>query len=134
MELYTKVEIQGEIKKIYDLKHGNKASYISGAISTYDIGTKGKYNFFNLYFIGFDKVAEDIDELRLEEGDIVLLRGSLKENNYNNKKTIQLIVSSVLGVDNTTNHIEKRKQENIETNTNKNPYKVNDEFEDDPFG
>jgi single-stranded DNA-binding protein len=93
MNLYTKLEIKGEIKNVYPI--GRKStSYKNGMIYTYQQGTEKRFNFFNLFFIGFGDIAEKLEEAHLKEGDIVIMNGSLKENSYKDKKTIQLIVAS----------------------------------------
>ena len=93
MNLYTKLEIKGEIKNLYAIGR-KKTPFKSGVIYTYRQGDDKKFDFFNLFFISFGDVAEKLEEANLHEGSIVTMNGSLKENSYNGKKTMQLIIAS----------------------------------------
>lgn len=93
MKHYNKLEIACDIKDISDLKVG-KTEYIFGRLNSYDEKDGKKYNFLNMKFVAFGKPAIDLSEAGLREGSQVVMKGSIQEQSYQDRKYIQLIVSS----------------------------------------
>ncbi len=93
--LYNKVELKGIITYISELKKGKKVPYINGFIQTYSQDGEKKFNFMSIAFIAYNELATKIDSLELQKNSVVIFHGSLQDNNYNDTKTTQLIISSV---------------------------------------
>lgn len=94
--LFTKIEFKGELSYVGELKKTKKGnSLINGIIKKYDENDDGKQSYYlSMPFIIFGEHAETMNNL--QKGDIVLLHGSLQENNYKDNKQIQILVSSVV--------------------------------------
>lgn len=94
MGLFNKVEIKGQILNISELRAGGKTSFLYGIIKSYNEDRGRKTGYVSLRFVAFDKVADDLNALELKKGEVVLLRGSLKDNYYQEKNETQFVVSS----------------------------------------
>ena len=94
--LFNKIEFKGELSYVGELKRTAKGKqFINGIIKSYAESGEGKKSYYlSMPFIAFDKNAETIGNLQKE--DIVLLHGSLQENNYKDNKQIQILVASAV--------------------------------------
>ncbi|MCK9577570.1 MAG: hypothetical protein M0R51_16820 [Clostridia bacterium] len=93
--VFNKVEIQGVIKHINELKTSKKGTtYLSGLIQSFNEKDGKKSFYMSIGFSAFGDKAEELGALNLQKEECVLLRGSLQENEYKGQKQLQLMVSS----------------------------------------
>ena len=126
MKLYNKMEIACEMYEMGDLRQG-KTSYLFGKVSSYDVKEDKKYNFLNLKTAAFGKIAEDMADLFLKEGDFITLKGSIQQQSYKDIKYFQLIISSFQA--DTSPKLPKQSNDNEEyvpAVKRDNPYRKND--------
>lgn len=95
--LYNKLEMKCEIRFIAPLSFvGQGRAFMRGIVATNRVNSEGKKtDFASIPFTAFGDVAEKMESLRLQKGNIVILHGSIRERTFNNEKTLQFNIASI---------------------------------------
>ena len=112
--IYTNYRILGEVRMQTFQQNGSEQKRVSFCLSSYTPDNNGIY--LKIYCYAFDKVAEEISKLNLNEGD--LLTAVCEHVQYKTSKGVLENRYKVINF----NYIKKEKEKNHEQNQNQDSF------------
>lgn len=129
MRLFNKITFKGELREFTLKRTQGGTDFGIGLVHAYDTDKNGKQsNFINMPFVIFDDGAVKLS--KLPKNTIVMFEGKMKENNFNNQRTLQMFVDSIdLTEMQNTYHVEQKQEEK----QNRSYQPRHDDDDDNPF-